>query len=111
MKVADAKDTAGSRLCTSVRDLKTQIKSALKEALLFESFLPDLLDNNDAISMMLLSFLVGSKTYVPNLAVSFLNWPIPTVILEFDHKGCRKRNLLLALFRRTKEPLTIVFIF
>jgi hypothetical protein len=55
-----------------------------------EDFLQGLLKNDDEICMTLLWFLIDPASYLPNIAVSFLKWRIPTVDLEFDHSGCWK---------------------
>jgi hypothetical protein len=92
MKAAAAKDTSRSNFWNPIRakvhKLEKSIKSELEAGGSIESFLPGLLD--DTISMILLWFLVDPANYRPRLDISFLTWPIPTVNLEFDHKGCWK---------------------
>jgi len=94
MKAAAARDTSRSNfwnpIRTNVQNLEKSITSGIKEGGQIESFLPALLENNDAISMILLWFLIDPVNHRPNLEIPFLKWPIPTVNLEFDHKGCWK---------------------
>ena len=94
MNAAAAKDTSRSNFLnqtrTRVQNLEKDIESSLKGGRSIESSLLDLLDSNDAISMMLLWFLIDPTKHVPKLEIPFSKWPIPTVNLEFDHKGCWK---------------------
>ena len=55
-----------------------------------EDVLLDLFQNDDEICMTLLWFLVDPTSYCPKSESSFLRWPIPTVNMEFDHRGCWK---------------------
>jgi hypothetical protein len=55
-----------------------------------EQFVPRLLENHDDLSMTLLWLLIDPITYLLDLTIPFLAWPIPTVNLEFDHRGCWK---------------------
>jgi hypothetical protein len=95
MKAATAaEDVSRSKfsgqLRSYVENLNNHIKIGVKEGHSVETFLPGLLSDNDDISMTLLWFLIDPVNYLPKLTISFLKWPIPTVNLEFDHKGCWK---------------------
>ena len=91
---AAAEDVSRSKfsgqLRSYVENLNNHIKIGVKEGNSVETFLPGLLIDNDDISMTLLWFLIDPVNYLPKLTISFLKWPIPTVNLEFDHKGCWK---------------------
>ena len=78
------------QLRSYVENLNNHIKIGVEGGNSVETFLPGLLSDNDDISMTLLWFLIDPVNYLPKLTISFLKWPIPTVNLEFDHKGCWK---------------------
>jgi len=94
VKVAATQDASRSSFWSQLRErvqnLESQIKPEPEGGPSIESSLPGLLNDNDAISMSLLWFLVDPANYLPKLDRSFSKWSIPTVNLEFDHKGCWK---------------------
>jgi hypothetical protein len=69
-------------------DHKEQFGAQTSDSL--ENFLSVKFKNNDDMCMTLLWFLIDPACYLPQLTMSFLKWPIPTVRLEFDHSGCWK---------------------
>ncbi|SRR6266496_4518721 len=95
MKAAAAAEDASrsnfwGQLRAYVGNFNNHIKFGVEGGTSVEAFLPGLLNDNDDISMTLLWFLIDPVNYLPKLTISFLKWPIPTVNLEFDHKGCWK---------------------
>jgi hypothetical protein len=56
-----------------------------------EDVLAGELKKNDAMCMVLLWLLADPARYTPKPTYRFTTWPMPTTILEFDHRGCFKQ--------------------
>lgn len=90
-----AEDASRSKFRSQIRSYLKNFedhrkKCTAQNATSVEDFVPRLLEDHDDLSMTLLWLLIDPTTYLPNLTMSFLAWPIPTVNLEFDHRGCWK---------------------